>query len=49
VMTQKSYDAILAADPKASDRWTDGVVVKVTAEEPEASIDIVEVKALPNK
>lgn len=46
IITSLLYQEILKTDAKAADRWSDGVEVAVTAEDPEASIDIVEVRAV---
>jgi hypothetical protein len=46
IITSLLYQEILKTDVKAADRWSDGVEVAVTAEDPEASIDIVEVRAV---
>ena len=46
ILTSHLYQEVLKTDPKAAERWSDGVEVAVTIEEPEASIDIVEVRAV---
>ena len=50
VLTTTAYQDMLKTDPKLADRWSDGVEVELTADDPEASIDIVEVRAVqPDK
>lgn len=46
VLTTTAYQEQLKTDPKLSERWGDGVEVELTADDPEASIDIVEVRAM---
>jgi GYF domain 2 len=47
VMSNNTYSEILKEDPKAADRWIDGVDVDLTADDLEASVEIVEVRAIP--
>lgn len=46
VMVSAMYQEELKTDPKLSERWMDGVEVSLNDEDLEATIDIVEVRAL---
>lgn len=46
IMSSNDYQEMLKTDSKLSERWSDGVEVELTADDPEASIDIVEVRAV---
>lgn len=47
IMTSLVYEEMLKTDPKLSERWYDGVQVELQNPGSEASIEIVEVRAVP--